>query len=54
MPPREHPFWQADDCAENVISTVMELEAQLGDAERIVTEQEARLFSARLAREVAR
>lgn len=42
LPPREHPFWQADDCAETVIQTVMELEAQIDDAERIVTEQEAR------------
>lgn len=43
LPPREHPFWQAQDCAEQVIGTVVELEAQLSDAERIVTEQEVGL-----------
>lgn len=42
LPPLEHPFWAADDVAENVIATVVDLENKLGEAERIVTEQEAR------------
>ena len=42
LPPLNHPFWQEEDVAETVLSTVADLERSLSEAESILTEQEAR------------